>query len=503
MFLVHGTKFLPGQPKWISEGALHEAISRENPECRIHPFAWDGWNLHSSRVRAAIRLRDEIEAVEGDVVVVGHSHGGNVGRMAMSLARERDGRVGLVTLATPFLRARTMRGAMKRREAPVDLRKLLFLVVLFAAALSFIHGAAGSETSLHGSAHFLDSPDEFEIGGRCWVPGATPERGACWGSPNGFTESVLGFVSAALAIELVVVAAGMLVGVGAIAGLSHTLFAWRLRGLSDNAAHATYALLGSRTEPATRVIAVRSDEAAAVLAIAQFFGGVGTAMLRVGGRLFERNDRQGLLASGITLLLLGLTAAYVTLVATVAVDEGWCRAEFARGTIAADCSDSQEASVAFVHRIGAIAFGAAADEVAAATAVVAVVLGLLGLIGTVVFAAEYLTTGFDGAALARYGRVSSTPLPPGTSEATYFETEEDHRSPITGLRHSWVYRHPAAVARTVREVGALSGRPTPSVDSATRSEEVEESLDRQLFRQGVSTEVVTSVRDIRPIIDGE
>lgn len=109
--------------------------------------------------------------------------------------------------------------------------------------------------------------------------------------------------------------------------------------------------------------------------------------------------------------------------------------------------------------LGAVFLGAAADDVAILIAVAILALGTIGIIGAIVFVIEYVSTGFDGLALARHGRISASPVPPGTSITTQFEivATRNPRTAQKGLRHSWIYRDRNAIEAISDAVVELAG----------------------------------------------
>ncbi|MCG6203722.1 hypothetical protein LPW26_03655 [Rhodopseudomonas sp. HC1] len=71
----------------------------------IEPFNWSGSNSIFAREEAAKNLAAKLDEIPADHLsfVVGHSHGGNVGLLAISRT-EQSGRHYLATVATPFLK---------------------------------------------------------------------------------------------------------------------------------------------------------------------------------------------------------------------------------------------------------------------------------------------------------------------------------------------------------------------------------------------------------------
>lgn len=111
--VIHGT-FSPGSVWTEPDSAFCKAIADAFPESEIYQFRWNGWNTHSARVIAAIRLSELLtersrigaqtrKALE-PVHIVAHSHGGNVAIYAANLAPQ--GAVcSICTLDTPYITA--------------------------------------------------------------------------------------------------------------------------------------------------------------------------------------------------------------------------------------------------------------------------------------------------------------------------------------------------------------------------------------------------------------
>jgi len=110
--LVHGT-WGAGTPFALEGSEFSEWVAEEAGEAvRFHRFEWSGKNSHRERVAAGERLGAFVGGLRAReararVVVIGHSHGGNVGMYAM---RGESGQAdALVTIATPFLVVRPRR----------------------------------------------------------------------------------------------------------------------------------------------------------------------------------------------------------------------------------------------------------------------------------------------------------------------------------------------------------------------------------------------------------
>ncbi|MDI4239010.1 hypothetical protein OZ411_40175 [Bradyrhizobium sp. Arg237L] len=71
-------------------------------------FQWSGFNLHRARIIAGSRLTSRLRSIvskhpDARIVLIGHSHGGNVIRYALKSAEIASRVTGVVTLATPFI----------------------------------------------------------------------------------------------------------------------------------------------------------------------------------------------------------------------------------------------------------------------------------------------------------------------------------------------------------------------------------------------------------------
>jgi hypothetical protein len=101
-----------GAKRWFEKGSefrrtLEERLKGLSLECSFWPFRWSGANSVFARDRAATKLADELKTHlqnQGAMpIIIAHSHGGNVALRALSHVEDAN-RVGVVTLATPFLR---------------------------------------------------------------------------------------------------------------------------------------------------------------------------------------------------------------------------------------------------------------------------------------------------------------------------------------------------------------------------------------------------------------
>jgi hypothetical protein len=122
IFLVHGT-FARGAP-WARAGSpfgtqLAAALAEAgHANVCFETVDWSGGNSHHARRAGAVRLERRLRASlrsrpGASHFVVGHSHGGNIAlRAAKRTGRCADGSIGVVTLATPFLKFRKVRSSM-------------------------------------------------------------------------------------------------------------------------------------------------------------------------------------------------------------------------------------------------------------------------------------------------------------------------------------------------------------------------------------------------------
>ncbi|MFL2869505.1 MAG: esterase/lipase family protein [Pirellulaceae bacterium] len=107
LFLVHGT--YAGNEKWTQE--LEEKVTFASEAVRglggdviVHPFVWSAKNTHESRMKAARNLAVEMErhTKRGEhILIVGHSHGGNVAMQAAAFCERVVDMV--ICLSTPHM----------------------------------------------------------------------------------------------------------------------------------------------------------------------------------------------------------------------------------------------------------------------------------------------------------------------------------------------------------------------------------------------------------------
>ena len=113
--LVHGT--WAREAAWTAaEASLPRALRVRWPDAGIYCFAWSGKNGVGARLKATDTLVDALSVLKHQfpaarVVVLAHSHGGNVAAWAATACRDIDT---VVYLNTPFLRVLRARGPLIR-----------------------------------------------------------------------------------------------------------------------------------------------------------------------------------------------------------------------------------------------------------------------------------------------------------------------------------------------------------------------------------------------------
>ncbi|QBR00496.1 esterase/lipase family protein [Paraburkholderia pallida] len=106
--LVHGT-FATNAPWMADSSALVRSLRTEfGDDVAVTPFNWDGKNSFASRKSAERELINLIEEMSIDraspwIVIIAHSHGGNIALRAVSRLRKPTHILALITLGTPFI----------------------------------------------------------------------------------------------------------------------------------------------------------------------------------------------------------------------------------------------------------------------------------------------------------------------------------------------------------------------------------------------------------------
>jgi hypothetical protein len=124
ILLVHGTR--GAKSPWTFSGSLlHEAILLHfRGAVQIDRQPWSGQNSPKARRGGAVALKDRLQEIFNKtprkVVLICHSHGGNVALLARELlAAEYQQSAWVITMATPFLRqGRRFLTASTLREIP-------------------------------------------------------------------------------------------------------------------------------------------------------------------------------------------------------------------------------------------------------------------------------------------------------------------------------------------------------------------------------------------------
>ncbi|GAB4520814.1 MAG: hypothetical protein Tsb0010_05080 [Parvularculaceae bacterium] len=112
IFAIHGTKSTNdaaiSYDWWKQNGALQEKLATcIEGEIRFIPFSWNGKNSQRERSKEAARLRDDIKAEikrgrkDEPVILIAHSHGGNVAMIACLDDPELEA-VRVITVGAPF-----------------------------------------------------------------------------------------------------------------------------------------------------------------------------------------------------------------------------------------------------------------------------------------------------------------------------------------------------------------------------------------------------------------
>jgi hypothetical protein len=179
LILVHGTRFFQratkpkvvvseestttgaaddkgrAQARWFEPGSefrdqLASNLRDSNIRFTTRILMWDGRNSIVSRNEAAVTLADEIgklakPAPDDPIVIIAHSHGGNVALRAVHIAGpESVANLKVVTLATPFLQIYTQTSFWAERinapleidySSPLGKEASAFLLICVAAVL--------------------------------------------------------------------------------------------------------------------------------------------------------------------------------------------------------------------------------------------------------------------------------------------------------------------------------------------------------------------------------
>jgi uncharacterized membrane protein (Fun14 family) len=144
ILLVHGT-FGAESPWTFPASLLHEAISKRfRGSAQIDRQSWSGQNSPKARRAGSLALKDRLQEIFNKsprkVVLICHSHGGNVALHARELlAAEYQQLVCVITMATPFLgRGRRFVEASTFLDIPVVEGTLVLGMLLLPIGLMFL-----------------------------------------------------------------------------------------------------------------------------------------------------------------------------------------------------------------------------------------------------------------------------------------------------------------------------------------------------------------------------
>jgi hypothetical protein len=140
--------FEPGSPLW-------QGLASRFPGSPIISHAWSGTNSHRKRYEAAKELSariGELRRSSDNVVLIGHSHGGNVGLLALQMTNAAN--VFLATLGTPFIRVRAERSLQ---------RIGVLFVLLYALMLFYVAGSFAYFASVSRAPEALDTAALFAV----------------------------------------------------------------------------------------------------------------------------------------------------------------------------------------------------------------------------------------------------------------------------------------------------------------------------------------------------
>src|SRR3954454_8441047 len=128
LITVHGT--WAREAKWASpSGPLERSVRALLPDVQFEQFQWRGGNLNRDRLIGARQLGARLrELIAQDVVIVAHSHGGNVARSASGLAGEGSGLRRIVAVGIPFLSIDLLAEPIFSSEAKALLRSMPLVV---------------------------------------------------------------------------------------------------------------------------------------------------------------------------------------------------------------------------------------------------------------------------------------------------------------------------------------------------------------------------------------
>jgi hypothetical protein len=154
LVLVHGTwargiwkskRTDPRRPRWFEPGStfcsdLARRLESNCVQAKFESIDWSGSNSFNEREKAAQQLAELLRRrhrsdLNTPIVVVGHSHGGNVAIRALDILTEGIGETYIATLATPFVEVTRTPLADNARSS---LRILLLFQLICAAVLVYL-----------------------------------------------------------------------------------------------------------------------------------------------------------------------------------------------------------------------------------------------------------------------------------------------------------------------------------------------------------------------------
>lgn len=422
IFLVHGTILVPwlmASPAWIAPGhPFHEQLADTFPDAEIVPFRWRGGNLHHDRLHAAHELAAQIDEREGTVLVIGHSHGGNVARMALQLAADRPATTRLITLATPFLNVRWHApDHLGRRRAWVSWQTWWSFTWSAALSLLIITSLVAGLQGVNPLGPSVDT-----------MAGESPEV-SLWQASALTLAASLATITLLLALPLAAFF-GVLHGVGSV------LIRRVSRELGGECADGDWLACvdtrprrGALRRTSAEAVAVENDEAAWSLNLGQAAGSVGAVL---GSTADTRRNH-------------GRTRLLLNVLVTAAVALTWLRGE------------GWELKFPALQILSFVQSGDGwGDELLLVIGLFLLATGAGGLVGMSIQIFEYLSAGWDSLVIADRARVSVSTAPPGSSSMTLLDVSGVRRH--RGLRHSVVYEDQDSVDAIL----AVARRTTPA-----------------------------------------
>ena len=430
--LVHGT-----WGRWSSwhrrAGLMRRGLTERFAEADVESFVWSGRNTHRARIEGALALADRLdELADRHVVLVAHSHGGNVALGAARLARATRNQRLLVTLATPFLAPGRPVGQLPSVVVTVALGSLVLAILGFVGVVPvLLPWLLATLLVAHLGAHL------YSLAHRRWMR-SDAMRSEAFDAMTGLREAVFLVDDDDRSRRLV-------------------------------GARRTPRVVSGSIHPAPpplpiEVIGVPMDEAGLGLAAGQFLGVLSAAAARMVNGVTQL---AGLgVAAGVVYVVVGLF--YLVVVAVLAVPvlafiaEGDVGEAIARlgqirdiDALAALIDDVlpgvREQVPGWLAPVGRHALTALR---VALTVLIVVVVTLAALLTMLVL--ESLAVGYDGASLLSSTPVTTSSFPVGRSRVTLVPTitMSDGR-----LAHGWLTSSRQGVDEVARAVERALGEP--------------------------------------------